>query len=101
MNGYSELASIMGHYPEMGMVRRFTTLNTLNLLYHQAELVVLEEELRHLAKDDIGSGDERRTYFAQDWTFLSKAKGNGDEKQWQKMLQIRQKLQVFSEYKHS
>ena len=102
MNGYSELASIMGKYSEMGILRRFGTLNAQNLLYLQAELTELEIGLKKAAQDDIdhgNHGDVRRRLFAQNWTLLSRPIGDGDETQWAKILQIRTKLREYSECK--
>lgn len=97
MEGYPELASIMGRYFEMGILRRFGTLNALNLLYLQAELIELESELQEIAGKDVKSDIPFRSDFAHDWVLLSKPIGNGDEKQWQKVLQIRAKLKEYSE----
>lgn len=96
MEGYSELASIMGRYFQMGILRRFGTLNALNLLYLQAELTELESELQEIADKDAKSDIPFRSDFAQDWVFLSKPIGNGDEKQWEKVLEIRAKLKEYS-----
>lgn len=104
MNGYHDLASVMGRYFELGIFRRFGTLSTLNLLYLQAELTDLEEELKVLAQSDIergNDGDLRRSFFAQDWRKLSKPLCNGDEKQWEKMLQIREKLKEYCKFNNS
>lgn len=104
MDGYHDLASVLSRYFGLGIFRRFGTLSTLNLLYLQAELTSLEEELKVLAHSDVecgNAGDLRRSFFAQDWKFLSKPLGNGDEKQWEKMLQIREKLKEYCKLKYS
>lgn len=101
MNGYHDLASVMSRYFGLGIFRRFGTLSTLNLLYLQAELTDLEKELKVLAQSDAESGnagDVRRSYFAQNWKILSKPLGNGDEKQWEKMLQVREKLKEYCKF---
>ena len=97
MEGYPELASIMGRYFEMGILRRFGTLNTLNLLYLQAELIELETHLQEIAGRDAKSDVPFRSDFAQDWVLLSSPSGNGDEEQWQKVLDVRAKLKEYSE----
>ncbi len=43
--GYTALALLMGRVPEVAIFRRFSTLNARNLLYLQAELVQLEDDL--------------------------------------------------------
>ena len=102
MDGYQDLASVMSRYFGMGILRRFGTLSTLNLLYLQAELVHLESDLEAITSSDIEqgkAGDKRRGFFTQDWELLSKPLGNGDEKQWEKMLQIREKLKEYCKSK--
>lgn len=99
MHNYADLASMMGRYPDTGILRRFGTLNMQNLLYLQAELTKLESELHVLARADIdqgNSGDRVKSWYAQDWIPLSNYYGNTDDKQWQKMLQIREKLKEYS-----
>ena len=80
----------------------FRTLNMQNLLYLQAELVKLESELSVLAKADIeegNSGDRIKSWYTQDWIPLSNYDSNTDDKQWQKMLQIRTKIKEYSKKK--
>ncbi|KAK0728798.1 hypothetical protein B0T26DRAFT_748959 [Lasiosphaeria miniovina] len=65
--GYARLASLMGAHPETAIVRRFGSLNTLNLLYLQAELTDLENALQKEAKADAESGHLDRTLYSQGW----------------------------------
>jgi hypothetical protein len=97
--GYAEIAKLMGKHPEVAIFRRFAFLNTKNLLYLQAELMVLEDELNDLIKEDI----ERETEESKtkpktdivipdrDWEDLTKAPA-----QWQKFKDIRKKLKEYS-----
>ena len=99
MQGYADLASMMGRYPDTGILRRFGTLNMQNLLYLQAELIKLESELHELAKTDSDqgkSGNRVRGWYSKDWISLSNYYGSTDETQWQKVLQIRRKLKEYS-----
>lgn len=57
MSGYAKVASLMAHHGEVATFQRFEFLNMLDLLYHQAELVHLEDELRASMKIDSDSGD--------------------------------------------
>jgi hypothetical protein len=73
MEGYAKLASLMGAYPEVAIVRRFAALNAQNILYLQAELVNLESRLRLVEEEDRNSGDPSRVDCAVDWFKLSNA----------------------------
>jgi hypothetical protein len=56
MTGYGKLAGLMTVHSEVATFQRFEFLNTLNILYLQAELVHLQEELRDSMKEDLESG---------------------------------------------
>lgn len=95
MDGYPKIAHLMAHHPELAILRRFRALNSQNLLYLQAKLTHLEEELEELAQKD--DADPSRTFYKRDWWSLAKSRGNGSEKgQWKKVLQIRKTLNVYS-----
>lgn len=65
MKGYAKIASLMGKYPEVAMVRQFGALNVQNILYLQAELVTLEHDFRKLeAANDI----QQEGHFSLDYT---------------------------------
>jgi hypothetical protein len=53
MKGYTKIAALMGKYPELGMISQFSSLNIQSLLYRQAELIGLQQDLHELeaAKD--------------------------------------------------
>jgi hypothetical protein len=57
MSGYQKLAELMTKHSEVATFKRFDFLNTLNILYMQAELVHLEEELRDSMREDLESGN--------------------------------------------
>ena len=46
MEGYDRFAQFMGTHPKLAISRRFGALNLRNLLYLQAELIYLEDELK-------------------------------------------------------
>ncbi len=100
MEGYSKLAQMMGLDSELAIFRRFATLNLQNLLYLQAELVHLENELSRLVEVDRSSEHPRRRYYSQDWWSLSNSSDDGDDKQWQKVLKIRTLLKEYSTALH-
>ena len=45
MGNYLDLSKLMSKYPEVFILRKFSGLNVKNLLYYQAELAHLEQEL--------------------------------------------------------
>jgi hypothetical protein len=100
MEGYEKLAARMAGDPELGIFRRFATLNTQNLLYLQAEIIHLETELRVLAQVDKDSSHPARQRYHRDWTDLSQTRDNGndEDKQWQKVLELRKVLSEYSTY---
>jgi hypothetical protein len=97
--GYSKLASLMGAHPETAIVRRFGALNALNLLYLQAELAHLENDLQKQARVDATSEHLDRSLYARDWQTLwdSAAAEDGNPAQRNLALRAREKLNEYSE----
>jgi hypothetical protein len=125
MDGYAKIATLMGAYPEVRVVRRFAALNAQNILYLQAELVNLESRLRRYEKEDRECGDQARKDYAVNWFKLrysadltecfdarSGSTGKSIQEQddkddkddaaiygarrWETMLEIRDKLDLYS-----
>jgi hypothetical protein len=99
MEGYYKIARLMGEHHELEIFRRFATLNMQNLLHLQGELTQLELELHDLAKRDETHPD--RKFHSKDWRSLARTPGDGNELQWQKALQVREKLKEYSAIKFS
>ncbi|KAK6079539.1 hypothetical protein SCUP234_05708 [Seiridium cupressi] len=95
MEGYAKLALLMGRHDEVAIFRRFQTLNMQNLLYMQAELAQLEDDLKKLAREDTDSPD--RIYYAKDWWSLSQSPEDKEKMQWNKCLDIRKKLKEYND----
>jgi hypothetical protein len=98
-NGYDRLAAFMGEFPEYAIYRRFGTLNSLNLLYLQAELVMLELELKQCAAEDANSAEGHRSLYARNWRLMSNQNGGQPRhynKQWKTALRIRKVLRQYS-----
>ena len=96
VNGYPKLAYHMGTSPEVTIFRRFGALNAKNLLYLQAELVHLEKKLCELEERDNQSGEGMKSQYARDWFWLSRSENDGNNEQWQTVLDIRKKLGEYS-----
>ena len=91
--GYHRLADLMGHYPEAAVFRRFGALNMLNLLSLQAELVDLQVQFRDLWAEDDVSTDLSEKQFS---TYFRVLRNSENSLQYEKLLEIRQKLQQYS-----
>jgi len=99
--GYPKLAEHFGEHPDFASFRRFGALNSRNLLYYQAELLELEEELEGVERRDnnlskSGTGNDR----AATWYWLG---GKGSEIQNNKdqldlVLKLRGLLHQYSSY---
>ena len=96
VNGYPKLARHMEISPEAAIFRRFGALNARNLLYLQAELVHLEKKLCELERRDNQSSEGKKSQYARDWFWLSRSENDGNNEQWQTVLDIREKLAEYS-----
>ena len=72
MEGYAKLSSVMSTDSEFAIYRKFGALNAQNLLYYQAELLGLEDDLNDIASKDRNSQDSEKREFAYNWAELSK-----------------------------
>ena len=95
MDGYARLGDLMGTNGALAIFRRYGRLNIQNLLYLQAELNELEQELKEIAFED-GLPENRETQrYSKEWWRLARGCGQ-DSLQWRKCLEIRAKLQEYS-----
>lgn len=96
--GHDRLASLMGMFPEAAIFRRFAALNAKNILYLQAELLLLEKKLNLAAEDDARSTSERRQEYSRRWDLLSSGSQDpdGHPQQWETFLKIRTTLNEYS-----
>jgi hypothetical protein len=94
MEGYEKVARLMALHPEFAIFRRFQELNIRNLLYLQAEITHLEDELKGIAIED--STCAHRQYYSRDWWSLSQGDEGENREQWDKFLELREKLDKYS-----
>ena len=96
--GYPKLARVMGVYPEMAIYRRFGYLNSLNLLYYQAELSELELKLERYQRADRASHDRFRSEYFRDWQEMAESAETpgGSVEQLKTVLKMRTLLREFS-----
>ncbi|KAH8896747.1 hypothetical protein GQ53DRAFT_639573 [Thozetella sp. PMI_491] len=98
--GYDRLASLMGEVPDTAIFKKFGALSAEILLYRQAELTLLEDELRDQQKEDRNSPQEVRTLYARSFGKLrnsaaSDAGEDDDDNQWNLIQQIEEKLEKY------
>ena len=92
--GYHKLASLITGQTELAMYRKFGFLAAKNLLYMQAELVLLEDELKTIA--DYDHQDPQCADLRMRWEALRNAPKEGARNlQWQKFLEIRTKINEY------
>lgn len=98
VKGYPKLAGQIELRPETAIFRRFGALNAQNILYLQAELVLLENELRDQQRADCLSGHPRKSKYAESWYQLRtcQERDDGDVRQLDLILRIRETLRLYS-----
>jgi len=96
--GYDRLAEIMGG-PESkyAIFRRFGALNMLNLMSLQAELVILEDDLRIIISSNQPNEEQR--LLNQSFVLLHASK-KPNHHQREKLEEIRKKLKEYSMLVH-
>lgn len=105
--GYPALSELMAS-PGLSTFKRFAALNARNLLYMQAELLVLERELEEHVRRDEGTNpdptdqnaDPASRLYATSVEKLMESKDEGNGLQWDHILLIRSKLEAYSK-RHS
>lgn len=94
-NGYPGLAKFIGQDLDqgLGIFKQFSQLNARNLLYMQAELLCLEQELDVITYVDEHGTDPTTKNFARSVWEMKKPP---NRPQWEKVLEIRGKLKDYS-----
>ncbi|KAB8754758.1 hypothetical protein FH972_026549 [Carpinus fangiana] len=67
---YHGLSNFMGRWPALCIFRRFSTLNVQNILFLQAELAHLEEELLDIRESRSTLPDTEKDDVTKDWQAL-------------------------------
>lgn len=97
MQGYAKIAGFMGEHLESAMIERFSDINLQNILYLQAEIHGLREDLRKLEAQTTTRGLEEHKNFPLDWyTLAHTEENNHTNEQWQKVLQLRPRLREYN-----
>ena len=97
MEGYAKLSSLISTDPEFAIFRKFGALNAQNLLYYQAELLGLEDDLNDIASRDRISQDSKKREYAYNWAQLSLSV-DGKDLQLEIFMKIRKTLKAYSKH---
>ncbi|KAG2415840.1 hypothetical protein HFD88_007032 [Aspergillus terreus] len=99
LEGYDKVAALLSSDPGLQYFRRFATLNTKNLLYYQAQIANLEDELNDIIVDDKSLFDryERKKNYPFSVFHLEKSLRDDDALQWKKFLEIRELLSKYND----
>ena len=97
MEGYAKLSSVMSTDSEFAIYRKFGALNAQNLLYYQAQLLGLEDDLNDIASKDRSSQDSEKREFGYNWAELSQA-ADGKGLQLEKFMKLRKTLKEYSQH---
>ncbi|KAI4133308.1 MAG: hypothetical protein LQ341_006176 [Variospora aurantia] len=92
MSNYNGLASLMGEHKELAIFRKFQKLNAKNLLYMQAEILHLEQELHIIEFEDQISSDKSRAQLHNSLFNFKDSSGT----QWNKVLELRGRLPSYN-----
>ena len=98
MADYNKLAALVGTHQELALFRKYGALNAKNLLYMQAELTHLQSELARIELEDKYSEDPRKATYITSVFDLRDSDGTSRDLQWRKILEIREKLKVYSKF---
>lgn len=96
--GYDKLAAVMALDPGSCIFRRFAKLNAKNLLYLQAEVAYIEEDLQHIITEDKNSASPEKANYPYSVWELKESLHQKDEypEQWMKVLEARKLLNEYS-----
>lgn len=84
--------------PEFASFNRFSDLQARSLLYYQAELTLLKQELIEHEWEDYRRGDGDASKFFTRADYLVESANEENNKQWVTMEKIRKVLKSYSEH---
>jgi len=97
MEGYAKISQFMGEHPESALVVRFSDINLQNILYLQAEIYGLLQDLRFIETENQKSSSDEVKQFPLDWYTLANTLDDGKtNKQWATVQRLRPLLKEYS-----
>ncbi|KAE8447378.1 hypothetical protein EG329_010792 [Mollisiaceae sp. DMI_Dod_QoI] len=82
MDGYAKISHLMSNHHELAIFRRFDRLAIQNLLYLQAKLTYLENDLQ--TQVTLDKDDPCHRNYSKDWWSLAKSQHDHEKRQWKK-----------------
>ncbi|KAH8777519.1 hypothetical protein F5883DRAFT_409481 [Diaporthe sp. PMI_573] len=102
MEGYAKVGQLMATYEQLAILRGFKSLSYQNLLYRQAEIIHLQEDLGKLIqRDAVHPG---RQLYSKDWWRLAHTCANDeDEEQWKLWQHLSKRVDEYNDrlFKHA
>ncbi|GFG18860.1 hypothetical protein IFM5058_09441 [Aspergillus udagawae] len=92
IDGYDKVAAWIASDRGLSIYRRFARLNAKNLLYLQAEIVAVAEDLREIIDEDQKSDDTKAQRFSTSVWYLK----NTPSLQWERFLELRRLLNEYN-----
>jgi hypothetical protein len=92
IDGYDKVAAWIASDRGLSIYRRFARLNAKNLLYLQAEIVTVAEDLQEIIDEDQKSEDAKAQRFSTSVWYLK----NTPSLQWERFLELRRLLNEYS-----
>lgn len=105
LEGYTDLAAYLSSDRELNVCKRYRTLSARNILYLQAEVAVLEDELRRLDEADLEASQRFDAesmdilQAARDWESFARKAGSGDARMARKMAAVVRLRSAMREYR--
>lgn len=95
MQGYAKVGRLMATYDQLAILRGFKSLSYQNLLYRQAEIIHLQEDLDKLIQRD--AVHPSRQLYSKDWWRLAHTCDNDeDEEQWKLWQHLSKRVDEYS-----
>ena len=100
MGNYARFGKFLGGWPDMNIFRRFGSLQAQNMLFLQAELAHLEDQLNEIREEqrsnvsDDPEKEQEKLDRTQSWRALQDAGEDSDE--YLQLMKIREKLNEYS-----
>ncbi|KAH8745891.1 hypothetical protein F5883DRAFT_586160 [Diaporthe sp. PMI_573] len=96
MEGYAKVSKLMATYDQLAILRGFKSLSYQNLLYRQAEIIHLKEDLDKLIQRDAVHPD-RQMYSKDWWRLAHTCDKEEDQEQWKLWQNLSKKLDEYND----
>lgn len=95
MEGYAKVGQLMATYDQLAILRGFKSLSYQSLLYRQAEITHLKDDLDKLIQRD--AVHPSRQLYSKDWWRLAHTCATGeDREQWELWQRLSKRLDEYS-----